>query len=475
MSIVNKVLKNYTQIPIWLTNFIAPFYYLLPENLRYGSVYRNEMKELERIDRLSWDEVCEERRAALRKLIAYAYEHVPYYHELFDNIGLSPAEIQDENDLPKIPFLTEELLVKNREKLISDEFDKSMLVYLTTSGSTGEPTGFYVQKESPMREWVYSSHMFRDFNYGLKSTKLVLRGKVFWAQRVKNQNWQWDAFRRELSINIFAMTPENMEQYCRAIEKYKPEFAYGYMSAMYTLCKYIKLRPGGLKHQFKGFLGISETILPEQREFVEQTINARVFSFYGMSERVIIAGECKYSSEYHIEPMYGIAELVDSAGKVITQPGVEGELVGTSLLNYAMPLIRYKTGDISSWSERENCACESRKERLNNILGRKQQDVLIDCGGKIVGMAWLEVHSHIYGYMARYQFLQETPGKAVVKVIPLPNLKLSQQMLEEIADVFTNRTGGRICFTVEIVDSLPPKSNGKFPIIDQRLDVTKYL
>jgi phenylacetate-CoA ligase len=118
MSVVNKMLKHYTQIPLWLTNLVAPFYYMLPENIRYGSVYRSEMKELKRIDRLSWDEVCAERRVALKRLIAYAYEHVPYYHQLFNSIGLSPEDIHDENDLSKIPFLTKELLTKNRDKLI---------------------------------------------------------------------------------------------------------------------------------------------------------------------------------------------------------------------------------------------------------------------------------------------------------------------------------------------------------------------
>ncbi|MDD4436545.1 MAG: phenylacetate--CoA ligase family protein [Tissierellia bacterium] len=475
MSVVNKMLKYYTQIPLWLTNLVAPFYYLLPENIRYGPVYRSEMKELKRIECLPVDEIDAERRAALKRLIAYAYEHVLYYRELFNSIGLSPAEIQDENDLSKIPFLTKELLIKNRDKLISDEFDKSLLIYLTTSGSTGEPTGFYVQKESPMREWVYVLHMFREFDYGPKSSKLVMRGKIFWAQRVRNQNWQWDAFKRELSINIFDMTPENMEQYCSAIEKYKPDIAFGYMSAMYTLCKYIKSRHGGLRHQFKGFMGISETILPEQREFVENTINARVFSFYGMSERVIIAGECKNSTEYHIEPLYGIAELVDSKGKVITQPGVDGELVGTSLLNYAMPLIRYKTGDISCWSERENCECGCGKKRLKYILGRKKNDVLINCDGGVISMASLEIHSKIYDYMARYQFLQETPGIVIIKAVPLPNLKLNRQMLEEIVEMFTSRVMGKIYFTIEIVEMIPPKSNGKLSIIDQRLDVSKYL
>lgn len=473
MSFANKMLKNYTQIPLWLTNLMAPFYYILPENIRYGSVYRKEMKELRKIDSLSWDEICTERKNSLKKLIAYAYEHVQYYHELFDSIGLLPSDIHDENDLAKIPFLTKEQLVENREKLISDEFDKSSLVFLTTSGSTGAPTGFYVQKESPMREWVYVLHMFREFDYGPKSSKLVMRGKVFWSQRVKNKCWQWDAFKRELSINIFDMTPENMEQYCIAIETYKPDIAFGYMSAMYTLCKYINSRKGGLRHQFKGFMGISESILPEQREFVEKTINARVFSFYGMSERVIIAGECKNSTEYHIEPMYGIAELVDTKGNVITQPGVIGELVGTSLLNYAMPLIRYKTGDLSRWSDRDSCECGSKKARLCGVDGRWKHDLLVGNNGVLISMTSINMHSEIFSRIIRYQLRQELAGH--VEILAVVDDTFSENDKIELIRQFEEKTHGRISYKLTIVDSIPPKANGKLSLVDQHLDVTQYL
>lgn len=458
-----------------MTNMLAPFYYMLPENVRYSATFTKEMQELKRIDSLTSEQQESEKNEALRKLIAYSYEHVPYYRELFDGIGLSPSEIKTEKDLEKIPFLAKELLVQNREKLLSDEFDKSSLVYITTSGSTGTPTGLYVQKESVMRERVYCVHMFEDFGMQADSSRLVLRGKQFWAQTAKGKSWQWDAFKRELSVNIFDMSDENMEKYCRAIEKYKPDFAYGYMSAMYVLCKYISQRKGGLKHKFKGFLAISETVVPEQRDFIENVIGAKAFSFYGMSERVIIAPECKCSREYHVEPLYGIAELVDSDGKVINDPGVDGELVGTSLLNYAMPLIRYKMGDMAAWSENESCACGCGKKRLAYVSGRKTKDVLINRDGLAVSMASLEVHSKIYDYMSRYQFVQDEIGKVTVKAVPIPGLEITDEMLGEIAEAFNKRTMNKIEFMAELVDVIPPKANGKFSIIDQHLDVTQFI
>lgn len=473
MSIVNKVLRHYTKIPLWATNIAAPFYYLLPESLRYGAVYNREKAALAQIDRLTESELKAKQCDALCRLIDYSYEHVTYYRDLFRSRDLSPSDIRTVSDLNKLPFLTKELLVKNRDRLISDEFSPKDLQYITTSGSTGEPTGFYVQKDSAMREWVYGLHAFRDFGYKPTSSKLVMRGKVFWAQREKGLNWQWDAFKRELSINIFNMTPENMEQYCRVIEKYKPDFAFGYISAMYTLCKFIRSRPNGLKHHFQGYMSISETVLPEQREFIQKVISAPVFSFYGMSERVIYAAERPGTTEYLVEPMYGIAELVDASGKLITRSGVEGELVGTSLLNYAMPLIRYKTGDLSCWSGCEGCGYGTDKARLAYVSGRWKHDMLVNKDGALLSMTAINMHSEVFEKIQRYQLYQDTIGFVTIRVVVSETFNDYDE--RELITEFNEKAQEKITFSIVKMPVIPTNANGKFQLVDQRLDVSKYL
>lgn len=450
---------------------LAPFYYAVPEDIRYGKIYSAEKAELRRIGRLGAEELESEKDEALRKLIHYAYEHVPYYHNLFDENGISPDDISSEADLPKIPFLTKELVNAHRDELISDEFDKSQLVYLTTSGSTGTPTGFFVQKESPMREWVYCMNMLAPFGKKPDDSKLVMRGKAFKAQE-KGKLWQWDAFKRELSINIFEMTPDNMEQYCRAIEKYKPEFAYGYPSAMYTLCKYISTRQGGLRHQFRGFEAISEGYLPEQREFIEKTINARMFSFYGMSERVVIATNTPDFDGYEIQKLYGIAEIADEAGNIITQPNVTGEIVGTGLLNYAMPLIRYKTGDLSSWADSdslygEDNAAAGGKRRINPIAGRCGHDVLIGADGESA-MTSLNVHTAALDKVLRYQLQQDEPG--TVRIVIAANDDFADSDAEEIVREFSRHCSSNITFCVDTQGTVITNKNGKTPLVVQNIN-----
>lgn len=474
MSLLKRVIHYYNKIPLEILNFMAPFYSLVPRKIKYTKVFEIEEKRLQDISKLSSSEIQKYEDQMLMNIVKYSYEHVTYYKELFDTHNIKPDEIKSVNDLEKIPYLTKELLIKNRDKLVSDEFSKEDLVYITTSGSTGTPAGFFVQQDSHFRDLAYVEYMFSELGYDISSSRLILRGKKFISQS-KGKAWQWDAFKKELSINIFDMSDDNMEQYCCAIERYKPKFAYGYMSAMYSLCKYIKRRPGGLRHKFAAFIGISEMILDEQKKFVESVIGAPVKTFYGMSERVAIAKEC--CTEYLIQPMYGIVELVDDNCNVIKEANVRGEIVGTSLLNYGMPLIRYRMGDMSSWSKNDSQYGAGTAGRiLNKIEGRNKKDVLINRDKQSISMASMEIHSDIYNYIERYQFVQSEVGKVTVKVVLLPEYrKNNENILKKIETEFSERTQNKIVFTVVEADTIAPKKNGKLSIIEQFLNVDDYI
>ncbi len=463
MSLIKFVLNYYNKLPVGMINAIAPIYHLMPESIQFTPAFTRECKRIKKIHMLTGEELHREENRYFRRLIRYAYEHTEYYKELFDQTGIAPNDISTVKDIQKIPFLTKELLIKNRDRLISDEFKKKDLVYMTTSGSTGAPTGFYVQKDSHIRDIAYTYEFFHKYGYTPQSSKLMLRGKVFKAQS-RGKIYQWDALKKELSINVFDMTPENMEIYCSIIEKYRPDVAYGYMSAMYMFCKYMDEQKKKLRHQFKCFIGISETISDEQKIFVERVIHAPVLTFYGMSERVIIAAQSYNTGEYIPEPIYGITELVDKDGNVITESGMDGELVGTSLLNYGMPLIRYKTGDISSWSG---------NRALKGIDGRWNHDLLVGKGHCGISMTALNMHSEVFKRVRRYQLEQRKCGEADILIVP--GSQFSEFDRKEIERQFNEKTKGQIKFYARTVENIMPKKNGKVPLVKQHLDLKKEL
>lgn len=455
-SIMKYAIKSYNRIPLKVLIFFAPVYNLLPDSIRFTKVFSKEWNNLNQISKMPEDVIHEETEKKIQEIIMYSYKHVPYYKALFDRIGLNPSSIKTKEDLQQIPFLTKEEMLAHEEELISDEFNKNDLIYITTSGTTGIPAGFYVEKDSHMRDWAYMYYAFKEFGLTPKSKKLVLRGKVFREQK-KGKKYQWDAFKRELSVNIFSMNDECLEEYCYAIEKYKPDFAYGYISAMYVLCKYIKRR-GGINHVFKGFISISENIVDEQRYFIENILNIPVLTFYGMSERVIWATERYCDKKYVVAPLYGVVELVDKNGNVISNYNETGELVGTGLLNFGMPLIRYKTGDISSWHD---------EGVLNNIEGRWNYDQLVANDGSLISMTALNMHSEVFKNVIRYQMYQTIPGEVTIRVVPSKNYSIMDRT--NILRQFQMKTGKSIKYKCEEVSSIQPNKNGKLSIVNQNI------
>lgn len=468
MTVINNVKKIYTNIPLWVTNSLAPFYYLLPESKRYGEVFATQSKYLQEIEDLNESRINELINIEFIKMVKHSYENVPYYQKLFNEHGILVSSFKDIRDIKKIPFLTKELLIQHREELIATNEDRKGLQYITTSGSTGNPVGFYVDSDSTMKEWAYTLNVWRRVGYRPNSSRLLLRGKTFWAQKNKGENWQYDAFRRELSCNIFDLSEENLEQYCKAIEKYKPEFVHGYMSAITVLCKYIEKRTGGLRHQFKAVLAVSENVLTTQREYVEQILNSRVFSFYGHSERLVMAGECEYSNEYHVEPLYGFAEIVNKDGQNINDNTL-GELVTTGFCNKGMPMLRYKTGDIANWSQKAVCKCGRPHNRIERVHGRWKQDVLVNSDNALVSLTAINMHSNVFDKVLRYQFYQDTAGVVIMKI--LPNRSIDNSDIDMMLKELNEKTQKKINYRILLVDDIPVKENGKYSIVEQNLNV----
>jgi phenylacetate-CoA ligase len=148
-----------------------------------------------------------------------------------------------------------------------------------------------------------------------------------------------------------------------------------------------------------------------------------VWAHYGQAEHLILGGACEHSDDYHLWPSYGLAELLTEDGQEITDPGQPGELVGTTLTNPAMPLIRYRTGDFAEWSPGE-CACGRKWLRIRNVIGKYGMEALRDTEGGVYNLSlimrvivFLE-DIYPFEHLYRYQFIQKIPGEVDLRIIP---------------------------------------------------------
>lgn len=462
MSLINCVNKHYYQLPDWLLKLSSAAYYCIPQKERYGTNFANTLDILRNTEYLTKEKIETLINEKFIQLVNHAYYHVPFYRKYYDDSGVNISSIKDISDISKLPFINKDIVRKYSKELLADNVRENSLIYVTTSGSTGNPVGFYQPSEITMIEWAYTLHIWERVGYKPDSSRLVLRGKKLHPGS-KNANYFYDPLRRELSCNIFDMRGETMKSYCYAIEKYKPEFIHGYMSAIVTLAKYIEYKSIRLNHQFKAILATSENILLEQKQYVEKVFNARVFSFYGHSERLIIAGECEHDAAYHVEPTYGYCELIDSHGNSKTQ----GEIVATGFLNYAMPLIRYKTGDVAV-QKLYPCSCGRNVMELSEVTGRWHQDMLINSDGAYISLTALNIHSKEFDRIIRYKLIQNKKGIVLLRIQPLKSY--TEQDSISIKKILEEKTNHKIIFNIELVNEIPIQKNGKYRIVDQHIE-----
>lgn len=429
----------------------------IPKEYLFGAKYREIRKLIKETEFLSKEKLSEIQFIKLKGMLTYAYINVPYYQNLFNQYGIKVDKIQTYDDFRKIPFLDKEKIRQNFKNLQSINFKKCSRVYGTTGGTSGEPLGFFIDRCRSQIEWAYLTSIWERTGFKINDKRLVLRGEVIKSKH--NKSWFYDPLLNQLSIATFRMNDDNLFEYVNLIQDFKPDFIHGYPSAIMILAQYIRNNNIKLKFKLKGIIGISETIIQAQRKYIEDIFKTRFFSFYGHSEKCILAGECEESNYYHVEPLYGFCELIDSDGNQVDKDGHIGELVGTGFINHAMPFIRYKTSDIAEYTSKK-CECGRDFTLLPQIDGRKQDVMILDDDTKTPITAFVfGQHFHAFKNILKMQLVQEQKGKLTVRIIKGPNYNEADE--KELVRKMVTSVNHKIKINIKYVDFIETTVRGK--------------
>lgn len=470
MSITAKLYKAYLNSPEVLKKIVGYIYDYIPTKVKYGDTYFITYNEMKKFEFISKEEIKRYQDYKFIEVVRYAYNNIEFYKKRYDDYGVNIVEIKGVEDLHKLPLITKDDVIENIESMIPKKIDKTKLKYITTGGTSGKPMGIYTGYENEIVEWAHVLGFWSRIGYKLNDTRAVFRGKKL-PNIDKGRYWHYDNIKKELSISTFHMNNETMLEFYKQLNKYKPKFFHGYMSAIVTFTKFMQENNLKLDYKLRAVLATSENIYEHQIKFVESYYETRIFSFYGHSERLIFAGECEYSRKYHVNPIYGIAEIVDSKGRTV-QEGELGELVGTGFTNKCMPLIRYKTGDIASFSKEQSCKCGRNHKLIEKVEGRWKQEMLVKEDGTLFSMTALNLHSEVYSKMKKFKFYQDTVGEVTMNIVPTKDLK--EEDILKLLREFYDKVGKGILFKYRLVDKINNGENGKYIFVEQRLDVERY-
>jgi phenylacetate-CoA ligase len=255
---------------------------------------------------------------------------------------------------------------------------------------------------------------------------------------------------------------ETLGEYVDRIEQFRPQAIQAYPSALLPLTLYLR-EQGRTIEGLRCVLTCSETLRSGQRSLTEEVMGCPIQDHYGTTERSALVMQCE-KGRYHVIPEYGILELLDRDGEPVEE-GTAGEIVVTGFINPAMPLIRYRTGDVAVRGSPE-CPCGRNYDVLERIGGRLQE-YLVDRDGSLASAIWSD--GPLWDLPDRvdaYQYVQDEPGRVTL------NLEAGEGVTEASLDRIRRRFEKhypRIAIEIREVDRIPRTERGKFRYVVQHL------
>lgn len=449
----------YRMAPVWGQNLLLTAFAARLERERYSGRYAEFRDLLARTEWLSRAELEAYQDERLRAVVAHAYETVPYYRRVFDAQKLKPSDIRGRADLHKVPPLRRKDITANFDDLWSSAVPPRERRTGHTSGTTGTPlTVGYDRTTVWMTYAVFDRHYrWAGLHMGRDGDRIaVARGNVIVPLDQKRPPfWRFNRRQNQLLLSSFHLSKANLPAYFEELARFRPSVLDGYPSTLYLLAKYLQSR--GETFPLRAAVTSSETLYDFQRALIEERFACRVFDYYALAERVAFSGECDRHEGHHLSMEYGLAEVVDAAGAPLAR-GSLGTLVGTTLHNQAMPLIRYVTQDVTLLRER-TCSCGRGLDVMDDVT-TKAEDVLTLGDGRMISPSVLTHPFKPLDCIEGSQIVQTAPDAVTIRIVAGP--AYTQAHTDHLVGEFKTRLGQEVRVGVEMVDRLETKANGKF-------------
>jgi phenylacetate-CoA ligase len=460
-----STLKRWYELsPLWLRRA----YGLIPFELRAGATYRSTRELIRRTDALDDAALHHLQADRLSWLLNHAASSTPFYRDRLNDFRFRDREEDPFCVLAKLPLVTKAMIQAHPDEFRAQSGVAEAVYEDNTGGSTGTPFQFIKPNSMYPVELAYMFDQWSRVGFRPGDRKLTFRGRTFVGRRPCDR-WVYNPIYNELIASSYHLDSETVSQVLGRIYKFRPKYIHGYPSAVVRFLEIIQNEGWRAPQGVQAVLCGSEPLYDFQRQYIETVLGCRAYSWYGQSECVLLGGECEHSRAYHFYPLYGIIELVDDQGRAIHEPGVEGEIVGTSLNNTAMPFIRYCTGDRGVF-EKGACPCGRSYSRLSRITGRLQHMIYTRDATLVPVTAFVfGQHFKAFRHIRAMQLVQDEPGLLLVRICAGEGYSHEDEV--ELRTRMESSVDGRISVFFEYPSELPVNAAGKTDFVIQNIQL----
>lgn len=459
--------KNlWNSAPPLLKGVIGSLLRPVPPAWLLGKKFRNERKHALEAQWWSAERSRGYQLKRIREVLHFAYDRTRFYRRKFDELGVRPEDIRTLDQVRELPTIDKQAIRENLADICTKSARGIDVDFGSTGGLSGAPLNLYLNASRSYTEYAYLTSSWERIGYKLGMPLAVLRGQTVQTDR-DGLCHDYDSLLRHHYYSSFHMSDECMARYLEHIATLGACFLHVYPSTVAALARFVLRSRRQAPKNIQGIIAESEIVYPDQRRMVEEVLGCRYFSCYGQSEKVVLAAGCEKSNDYHVWPTYGYFELLDARGNPVTTPGQRGEIIGTGFINTLMPFIRYRTGDWATYVGGRCEACGREHIIIRDILGHRFQEVLIGADGSEIPWAALNAHDDTFIHVQQFQFMQETCGKAVLRIVPAPGF--AQADRDRILRNLGSKLEGQLAFEIKLVDAIRVSRRGKMLYVDQRI------
>lgn len=438
-------------------------YWQLPPAWRHRGAFAETWRLIARSQHWSPERLADWQEARLVEMVRHAARNTAFWRERFAALGMAPEDFKRREDLARLPLIGREELRDTLEAMVPEGQDRSLLQYASTGGSSGIPVGFYRHTRRTYPTEFAFVVRFRSWAGLTDTSREVMCAGSAGQKDGRRLLWSQDKRRNTLALSSDDLTREHFQWMLPLARAFKPAIFRGYPSAVSAFASL--LIEAGEQLPVRAVITSSETLYDAQRARIEQAFAAPVLDLYGHSERVVAAAQCPAREGHHVFSEYGVLELLDEAGRPVTEEGAVGEVVGTTLLHDYFPLIRYRTGDRAVYTAKR-CSCGLPFPLIGRPDGRLQE-LLVAADGRRISMTSINRHDDLFVAVDQFQFHQRVAGEAVLKVVPGPRYDASEEA--RILAALEKHCGPGVTLSVEHVERIEKTRIGKHRFLIQEI------
>jgi len=389
----------------------------------------------------------------LKKVLVNAYLHVPYYHELMQDMDYDPRhDYRGPGDLSRWPITTnKDVKERGTAAFVKEGTDLSRCSWSATSGTTGAPLALYCSPRESAVRYAKVLRMFLINGYSVGDTLMHITNLT---KPPRSSIIQRLGIFRRIGASP-RLSPERMVD---LFLDYQPDVLWGARTLLDLMALEL-MRRGIQPKPLKLVIGGAEVIGASSRRLCQEVFGTEMREIYGATETGLIAYETPAHDGLHLCEDLVYFEFLDEHGESVP-PGKPGRVVLTDLMGDVMPFIRY---DLRDWAVFEQDSFESNgRRRITRIVGRDSDAVQLPDG------TWRSFHSFTdimrdYDQIVQFRVVQKTRALFHILVVADPSylLRVEEEMRQQLQAGFPN--------TVDIeiipVDRLEPDPSGKLRLL----------